>query len=100
MDKNSKTENIFAWSNNNSKSSDKLSPQTSNTLYINSTEGVAINTNTPTATLTVHQMIQIGDDPGSCNSDRKGQIIFRNNCFYACSDGQHWDNLAGTPACE
>lgn len=59
MKPDSKTENIFAWSNDNSKDSDKLSPQTSNTLYINSTNGVAINTTTPTATLTVHQMIQI-----------------------------------------
>lgn len=100
MNKNSKTENIFAWSNNSDINSDKLDPQTSNTLYINSAEGVAINTTTPTATLTVHQMIQIGDEAGTCNSDRKGQIIFRNNCFYACSDGQHWDNLAGTPACQ
>ena len=59
MDKNSKTQNIFAWSNDSDIESDKLSPQTSDTLYINSTGGVAINTNTPTATLTVHQMIQI-----------------------------------------
>ena len=103
IDPNSQTQNIFAWSNDNNQKDIKLNPQTSNTLYINSTEGVAINTTTPTATLTVHQMIQIGDDIGdknrNCTSDRKGQIIFRNNCFYACSDGQHWDNLAGTPAC-
>ena len=59
MKPSSKTENIFAWSNDNSQDSDKLSPQTSNTLYINSTNGVAINTITPTATLTVNQMIQI-----------------------------------------
>ena len=98
MTQNSQTQNIFAWSNNNEQKI-PYNPQTSNTLYINSTNGVAINTTTPTATLTVHQMIQIGDEAGTCNSDRKGQIIFRNNCFYACSDGQHWDNLAGTPAC-
>lgn len=100
MNKNSKTENIFAWSNNSDINSDKLDPQTSNTLYINSAEGVAINTTTPTATLTVDQMIQIGDEAGPCNSARQGQIIFRKGCFYACSDGQHWDNLAGTPACQ
>lgn len=99
MNQNFQTRNIFAWSNNKD-DFDKFNPQTSNTLYINSTEGVAINTNDPTATLTVNQMIQIGDDAGTCNSDRKGQIIFRNSCFYACSDGQHWDNLAGTPACQ
>ena len=56
MNKNSKTQNIFARSNDNRK---EFNPQTSNTLYINSTNGVAINTTTPTATLTVHQMIQI-----------------------------------------
>lgn len=100
MDKNSKTQNIFAWSNKDYRKINGFNPQTSNTLYINSTEGVAINTTSPTATLTVQQMIQIGDDAGPCNSDRKGQIIFRNSCFYACSDGQHWDNLAGTPACQ
>ena len=100
MAPNSQTKNIFARSNNNTKDSDQLDPQTSNTLYINSTEGVGINTTTPTATLTVHQMIQIWDEIGTCTPDRKGQIIFRNNCFYACSDGQHWDNLAGTPACK
>ena len=98
MNQNSQTRNIFAWSNNKD-DFNNFNPQTSNTLYINSTEGVGINTNAPTATLTVHQMIQIGDDAGTCNSARKGQIIFRNNCFYACSDGQNWDNLAGTPAC-
>ena len=96
MKKNSQTKNIFVWSN---KYSDFYNPQTSNTLYINSTNGVAINTTTPTATLTVDQMIQIGDEIGTCTLDRKGQIIFRNNCFYACSDGQHWDNLAGTSRC-
>lgn len=99
MDPNSQTKNIFAWSNDNNKDSNRLEPQTSNTLYINSTEGVAINTTTPTATLTVHQMIQIWDEIGTCTPERRGQIIFRNDCFYACSDGQHWDNLAWTPAC-
>ena len=59
MDKNSKTQNIFAWSNDNNTKNIKFDPQTSNTLYINSNNGVAINTTTPTATLTVHQMIQI-----------------------------------------
>ncbi len=97
MNSNSHTQNIFAWSNKHGR---WLNPQTSNTLYINSSNGVAINTTTPTATLTVNQMIQIGDEAGPCTSDKKGQIIFRNNCFYACSDGQHWDNLAGTPACK
>ena len=104
MDQNSQIENIFARSNDNNNDSDKLAPQTWNTLYINSSNGVAINTTTPTATLTVHQMIQIGDEiwdeNRTCTPKRKGQIIFRNNCFYACSDGQHWDNLAGTPACQ
>lgn len=100
MKSNSQTRNIFAWSNDSDIESDKLSPQTSNTLYINSTNGVAINTIAPIATLTVNQMIQIWDEIGTCTPERRGQIIFRNNCFYACSDGQHWDNLAGTPACE
>lgn len=96
MNKTSQTQNIFAWSN---RDTERYNPQTSNTLYINSTEGVGINTTTPTATLTVNQMIQIWDDNGTCKPARQGQIIFRNGCFYACSDGQHWDNLAGTPAC-
>jgi hypothetical protein len=103
MNTDSNTENIFAWSNVEKKdllTKNHFTPQTSNTLYINSNNGVAINTTTPTATLTVNQMIQIGDEAGPCTSDKKGQIIFRNNCFYACSDGQHWDNLAGTPACK
>lgn len=100
MNTDSNTENIFAWSNKDQIKGEIFNPQTSNTLYINSSNGVAINTTTPTATLTVHQMIQIWDEIGTCTPDRKGQIIFRNNCFYACSDGQHWDNLAGTPACE
>ena len=59
MDKNSKTQNIFAWSNKDYRKINGFDPQTSNTLYINSSNGVAINTNAPTATLTVHQMIQI-----------------------------------------
>ena len=99
MNSNSHTQNIFAWSNDNSIQEIKLNPQTSNTLYINSNNGVAINTTTPTATLTVNQMIQIGDESDNCTPKRIGQIIFRNNCFYACSDGQHWDNLAGTSRC-
>ena len=56
MNKTSQTQNIFAWSN---RDTERYNPQTSNTLYINSTEGVGINTTTPTATLTVNQMIQI-----------------------------------------
>lgn len=103
MNTDSKTQNIFAWSNvekKNLQTRNNFNPQTSNTLYINSTNGVAINTTTPTATLTVHQMIQIWDEEGPCNSARQGQIIFRNGCFYACSDGKNWDNLAGTPACQ
>ena len=59
MNTRSKTQNIFAWSNDSMGTKDRFDPQTSNTLYINSTNGVAINTTTPTATLTVHQMIQI-----------------------------------------
>ena len=62
MNTDSKTQNIFAWSNvekKNLQTRNNFNPQTSNTLYINSTNGVAINTTTPTATLTVHQMIQI-----------------------------------------
>ena len=59
MDPNSQTGNIFAWSNDNNEDSNRLEPQTSNTLYINSNNGVGINTITPTATLTVNQMIQI-----------------------------------------
>lgn len=62
MDQNSNTANIFAWSNvgeENSRREKQFNPQTSNTLYINSSNGVAINTTSPTATLTVHQMIQI-----------------------------------------
>lgn len=97
MNSDSQTANIFAWSN---RDTEKYNPKTSNTLYINSSNGVAINTTTPTATLTVDQMIQIWDENGTCNSTRQGQIIFRNNCFYACSDGKNWDNLAGTPACK
>ena len=99
MNTDSQTQNIFAWSNKNYTKNRQFNPQTSNTLYINSAEGVGINTTFPTATLTVNQMIQIGDEAGPCTPERKGQIIFRNNCFYACSDEQHWDNLAGTPAC-
>lgn len=96
MNSDSQTANIFAWSN---RDTERFNPQTSNTLYINSSNGVAINTIAPTATLTVDQMIQIGDEAGPCNSARQGQIIFRNSCFYACSDGQKWDNLAGTSHC-
>ena len=96
MNSASQSANIFVWSN---KDIERYDPQTSNTLYINSTNGVAINTITPTATLTVNQMIQIWDESGTCIPERKGQIIFRNNCFYACSDGQKWDNLAGTSRC-
>ena len=59
MDSNSKTQNIFAWSNKDNSKKRRFNPQTSNTLYINSSNGVAINTITPTATLTVNQMIQI-----------------------------------------
>lgn len=56
MNSASQSANIFVWSN---KDIERYDPQTSNTLYINSTNGVAINTITPTATLTVNQMIQI-----------------------------------------
>lgn len=58
-----------------------------------------INTATPSATLSVGQMVQLGDEAGNCSPDKIGTLIFRNGCFYACSDGQKWDNLAGTAEC-
>lgn len=59
-----------------------------------------INTATPSATLSVGQMVQLGDEAGNCSPDKIGTLIFRNGCFYACSDGQSWDNLAGTAECD
>lgn len=59
-----------------------------------------INTTTPSATLSVRQMVQLGDEAGNCSPDKIGTLIFRNGCFYACSDGQSWDNLAGTAECD
>lgn len=59
-----------------------------------------INTATPRATLSVGQMVQLGDEAGNCSPDKIGTLIFRNGCFYACSDGQSWDNLAGTAECD
>ena len=93
-------EKTFVWSDNK-KRKDELTiyPQTSNTLYIRSASGVMINTATPSATLSVGQMVQIGDEAGNCSPDKIGTLIFRNGCFYACSDGQKWDNLAGTTEC-
>ena len=95
-------EKTFVWSDNK-KRKDELTiyPQTSNTLYIRSASGVMINTDTSRATLTVNQnqMVQIGDEAGNCSPDKIGTLIFRNGCFYACSDGQKWDNLAGTTEC-
>ena len=80
--------------------SEILIPQTSNTLYLRSENGVMINTATPSATLSVGQMVQLGDEAGNCSPDKIGTLIFRNGCFYACSDGQSWDNLAGTAECK
>lgn len=59
-----------------------------------------INTATPSATLSVRQMVQLGDEAGNCSPDKIGTLIFRNGCFYACSNGQSWDNLAGTEECD
>ena len=59
-----------------------------------------INTAAPSATLSVGQMVQLGDEAGNCSPDKIGTLIFRNGCFYACSDGQSWDNLAGTTECD
>ena len=92
----------FVWSDNKNdrnKSEKILYPQTSNTLYLRSENGVMINTAIPSATLSVGQMVQIGDEAGNCSPDKIGTLIFRNGCFYACSDGQKWDNLAGTTEC-
>lgn len=92
----------FAWSDNKdrNRSEKALKPQTSNTLYLRSENGVMINTATPSATLSVEQMVQLGDEAGNCSPDKIGTLIFRNGCFYACSDGQSWDNLAGTEECK
>lgn len=93
-------EKTFVWSDNKKRKDElTISPQTSNTLYIRSANGVMINTATPSATLSVGQMVQIGDEAGNCSPDKIGTLIFRNGCFYACSDGQKWDNLAGTTEC-
>ena len=92
--------NTFVWSDNKKRKDNlTINPQTSNTLYIRSASGVMINTATPSATLSVGQMVQIGDEAGNCSPDKIGTLIFRNGCFYACSDGQKWDNLAGTTEC-
>ena len=97
---NANTKNTFVWSDNKKRKDDlTINPQTSNTLYLRSENGVMINTATPSATLSVGQMVQIGDEAGNCSPDKIGTLIFRNGCFYACSDGQSWDNLAGTTEC-
>ena len=97
---NANVKKTFVWSDNKErKDNQKIQPKTSNTLYIRSASGVMINTATPSATLSVGQMVQIGDEAGNCSPDKIGTLIFRNGCFYACSDGQKWDNLAGTTEC-
>ena len=98
---NANTKNTFVWSDNKKRKDDlTINPQTSNTLYLRSENGVMINTATPSATLSVRQMVQLGDEAGNCSPDKIGTLIFRNGCFYACSDGQSWDNLAGTAECD
>ncbi len=100
---NANVKKTFVWSDNKNRGenlgSKILTPQTSNTLYLRSENGVMINTATPSATLSVGQMVQLGDEAGNCSPDKIGTLIFRNGCFYACSDGQKWDNLAGTTEC-
>lgn len=100
---NTNVKKTFVWSDNKNRGenpeSEILTPQTSNTLYLRSENGVMINTATPRATLSVGQMVQLGDEAGNCSPDKIGTLIFRNGCFYACSDGQSWDNLAGTAEC-
>ena len=100
---NANVKKTFVWSDNKDRTIDFqknfLIPQTSNTLYLRSENGVMINTATPSATLSVGQMVQLGDEAGNCSPNKIGTLIFRNGCFYACSDGQKWDNLAGTTEC-
>lgn len=97
---NANVKKTFVWSDNKKRTDDlTIYPQTSNTLYLRSENGVMINTFTPSATLSVGQMVQLGDEAGNCSPDKIGTLIFRNGCFYACSDGQSWDNLAGTAEC-
>ena len=98
---NTNVKKTFVWSDNKKRrDTSVLDPQTSNTLYLRSENGVMINTATPSATLSVEQMVQLGDEAGNCSPDKIGTLIFRNGCFYACSDGQSWDNLAGTAECK
>lgn len=100
---NANVKKTFVWSDNKNRGISPtkiLMPQTSNTLYLRSENGVMINTATPSATLSVGQMVQLGDEAGNCSPDKIGTLIFRNGCFYACSDGQSWDNLAGTKECK
>ena len=100
---NANVKKTFVWSDNKNRGISPtkiLTPQTSNTLYLRSENGVMINTATPIATLSVGQMVQLGDEAGNCSQDKIGTLIFRNGCFYACSDGQSWDNLAGTAECD
>lgn len=97
---NTNIKKTFVWSDNKKRRDTLgLDPKTSNTLYLRSENGVMINTATPSATLSVGQMVQLGDEAGNCSPDKIGTLIFRNGCFYACSDGQSWDNLAGTAEC-
>ena len=97
---NANVKKTFVWSDNKERrDNQEIQPKTSNTLYLRSENGVMINTATPRATLSVGQMVQLGDEAGNCSPDKIGTLIFRNGCFYACSDGQSWDNLAGTAEC-
>lgn len=97
---NTNVKKTFVWSDNKKRRDTLgLDPKTSNTLYLRSENGVMINTATPSATLSVGQMVQLGDEAGNCSPDKIGTLIFRNGCFYACSNGQSWDNLAGTTEC-
>lgn len=88
--KDSAIKNTLIWTDNKERSgmSEKIefTPQTSDTLYLRTAGGLAVNHSAPGAGVDVAGLTQIGDEAGACTSTLEGTIIYRDGCFYACSD--------------
>ena len=82
-----KVKNTFVWSDNKNdrnRFENILFPQTSNTLYLRSENGVMINTATPSATLSVRQMkqataLQTRSEHSSLEMDASMHVLMARN---------------------
>jgi hypothetical protein len=84
-------ENVFVWSD----SATGFSPDKSNAFYINTQNGVGINTPNPQTIFDSNGAVKIGETTTTaCNADNVGVVTFTGGCMCACTDQNYWTSVS------